>query len=201
MPESAPNGHFEGDLKLNPCARTLNSDCSVVTALICGWNNNSGQGKPSKPETGWTYVNTNCIKKEQFCQPNFHLVQACSEPCNFKIQTSSPATTTLEHEVGGCWLQSAVFNSIKTDRLWYRPTEWPNKSEQICHCGEQVRCHLRTQTLINCSMCVCVCVPLWIGRQGGFHGVEGVHRVNGGIIRVPPTVLERQPWEGIKILT
>lgn len=46
---------------------------------------------------------------------------------------------------------------------------------------------------LQCTLCVCVCIPLWIGRQGGFHGVEGVHRMNGGIIRVPPTVLERQP--------
>lgn len=41
--------------------------------------------------------------------------------------------------------------------------------------------------------CASVHVPLWIGRQGGFHGVEGVHQMNGGIITVPPTVFERQP--------
>lgn len=36
-------------------------------------------------------------------------------------------------------------------------------------------------------------VPLWIGRQGWFHGVEGFHQMNGGIITVPPTVFERRP--------
>lgn len=42
-------------------------------------------------------------------------------------------------------------------------------------------------------VCASVHVPLWIGRQGGFHGVEGVHQMNGGIITVPPTVFERPP--------
>lgn len=36
-------------------------------------------------------------------------------------------------------------------------------------------------------------VPLWIGRQGGFHGVEGFHQMNEGIITVPPTVFKRRP--------
>lgn len=36
------------------------------------------------------------------------------------------------------------------------------------------------------DVCECECVPLWSGRQGGFHGVEGVHLLNGGTMREPP---------------
>lgn len=161
-------------------------------------------------------VNTNCLTKEEFCQPNYHLVQACRETCNFRIPTinficnnTKPLRFTnafiWRHRSGALGRRTAVtppshlssmrgikegFSGIN-DR--YRYSERPDQSEQRRHCGAQVRCHLRTQTFINRSVCVCVFVPLWIGRQGGFHGVEGVHRMNGGIIRVPPTVLERQP--------
>lgn len=33
---------------------------------------------------------------------------------------------------------------------------------------------------------LCAFIPLWSGRQAGFHGVEGVHWMNGGTIREPP---------------
>ena len=41
-------------------------------------------------------------------------------------------------------------------------------------------------TELCACVCACACVPLRIGRQGGFHGVKVVHRMNGGIIREPP---------------